>query len=126
VYVQFYRHECPEQQGRTRSFPLKDLTYTSPELWVTWADGEMRVISPQEAEDLVAAGEVVEFETVLAGQFSFTWKQGECRFCHLVAVSTDSILKDARPLKAALSGDLASFTQEQSFRVTKGVSREHE
>jgi hypothetical protein len=125
AHVQFYRHECSRQLGRTRSIQLKDMTYTSPELWVTWHDDELTVITRDAAEFLVSKGEPVEFEAVLAGKFSFTWKTGVCAKCGLLAAS-EGVFRDARPQPVTKQGDLAVFTQGQQLQVTKGVMREHE
>ena len=122
----FFRHECPQRKGRTRSIRLDERSLTSPEMWVTVREGKLAVISPSEAQYLVDQGEAVEAEHVLAGKFSFTWKKGQCRKCGLTAVSREGILRDLRPERGARQGDLSSFAQGPSFRATRGVIRERE
>lgn len=123
--AEYFRHGC-NRGGRTRSVHLEDITLTSPELWVTWADGGgLRVISRAEAETRVAGGEAVEFETVLAGKFSFTWKKGSCPSCHLTAISREGVFRDARPLGSSRQDDLAVFSQGMLVRDTAGLRREH-
>lgn len=121
--AEYYRHECV-REGRTRSVRLADISLTSPELWVTWDGDGLRVIGRDEAEQLVADGEPVEFEAVLAGKFSFTWKMGSCNLCHLTAISREGVFRDARPLLSARQDDLATFSQGMVTRNTAGVKRE--
>jgi hypothetical protein len=123
--VAFYRHECAEQEGRTRSIALGQEGFRSPEIWVTWSGDDLKVIGRDEAEELVAKGEPVEFEVILAGKFSYDWKTGECPRCHLKVIS-EGVFKDARPLPAARQDDLASFSQGQLLRTTPGLLREHQ
>jgi hypothetical protein len=122
--VRYFRHECPRQEGRTRSISLGETVLTSPETWVTWKGDALGVISREEAERLVAADTPVEFETVLAGKFSFTFKTGRCPKCRLQVVSAEGVLRDARPVLSSQQGDLATFTQGMNGRVTGGLRRE--
>jgi hypothetical protein len=134
--AKFYRHECPKQEGRTRSIQLTPVSLRSPEIWVAWVSqspvipgvptGSWSVISREEAEDLVAAGDPVEVEQVLAGKFNFTWKRGQCPKCKLMVLSREGILRDSRPGKAQPPGDLAAFSQRPEYRVTQAARREHE
>jgi hypothetical protein len=132
--ARFYRHECAKQEGRTRSIPLNAVTLHSPEIWVTWHAGDDTapaspawvVISREDAEDLVAAGDPVEVEQVLAEKFNFTWTQGLCAKCGQRVLSREGVLRDARPGKASPPGDLAAFSQRPEYRATKAVRREHE
>lgn len=122
-YVAFYRHECPEQEGRTRSIALDEEGFDSPEIWVTWMEG-LAVISQQDAEALVASGIAVEVEQILAGKFRYTWKKGECPKC-LAHVASEGVFRDARPLPNGRQDDLATFSQGMMLRTTKGLKREH-
>jgi hypothetical protein len=98
----------------------------SPEIWVTWDGDVLRVIGRDEAEDLVAAGESVEFEAVLAGKLSFTYTRGRCPKCHLVVTSEGGVLRDARPMTpSARQDDLATFSQGMLLRDSGGLKREH-
>lgn len=124
-HVYRYRHPCPEVAGRTRSIALQDVIVSSPEIWVSWNGDDVQVITRGEAEALVAAGTAVEFETVLAGKFEFTWKNGRCDKCGLRAISREGEFSDARPVHGMQQEDLATFTQGMQTRVTGGVRREH-
>jgi hypothetical protein len=106
--VRFFRHECPVVKGRTRAIRLDDRTLTSPEIWVCWTGSELEAISQSEAQQRLADGIVAEYEQVLAGKFSFTWKAGRCGHCELTAMSREGVLEDARPVQADAQGDLAS------------------
>jgi hypothetical protein len=105
--VRFFRHECPAVKGRTRAVRLEDMTLTSPEIWVYWNGTALEAVSPQQAQQRLADGVVVEYEQVLAGKFSFTWKQGKCRHCGLSVISREGVLKDVRAAPKIEQGDLA-------------------
>lgn len=94
--VKFFRHECAVE-GRTRSVRLEDMTLTSPEMLVSIRGGELAVIEAALAERLVSYGMPVEYEVILAGKFSFSWKYGECGRCGLTVMSREGVLKDERP-----------------------------
>lgn len=122
--VRYYRHECSAVKGRTRAILLEDRTLTSPEIWVTWTGTQLRVISQEEAQQIVRRGDPLEFETVLAGKFSYTWKYGKCHSCYLEVLSRDGVFKDARPLPAMQQEDLAIFTGGMENRATRAMRRE--
>lgn len=133
--ARFYRHECPEQEGRTRSIQLSPVTITSPEIWVTWvkkpgegqAEGSWTAISQEEAANLVSLGKAVEAEQVLAGKFSFTWKKGRCARCGMTVISREGILRDARPVRAEVQGDALVIVQQPGrHQVNRAVLRELE
>jgi hypothetical protein len=96
--ISFFRHPCPEVQGRTRAIRLEDMTVTSPEIWVCWNEDseELEALTPGEAQKRLDTGVVAEYEQILAGKFSYTWKRGKCGHCHQVAMSRAGELKDAR------------------------------
>jgi hypothetical protein len=106
--VSFFRHECPAVKGRTRAVQLKDMTLISPEIWVCWNEGVLVAIGGvPEAQQRLADGIVDEYEQVLAGKFSFTWKQGKCSHCQLPVMSREGVLKDNRATVKIEQGDLA-------------------
>ncbi len=106
--VSFFRHPCEAVKGRTRAIRLADVTITSPEIWVCWDEdaGELRALTPQEAQERLDDGAVAEYETILAGKFSFTWKRGKCGHCDLIALSREGVFADARPAGKVRQGDL--------------------
>lgn len=126
-YVRFYRHNCEAVKGRTRAVTLDEVKVVSPEIWVTLGDeGELKVISREDAEAVVAGGDPLEFEAVLAGKFEYVWRTGECGHCHLQVLSGEGILNDARPLRGPRQDDLASLSGGlRMFRATPGLKREH-
>lgn len=107
--ISFFRHPCVAVKGRTRAINLKDMTFTSPEIWVCWneTETELQAMTPAEAQKRLEAGEVAEYEQILAGKFTYTWKRGECGHCHQVAMSRVGELKDARPAAKIRQADLA-------------------
>jgi hypothetical protein len=107
--VSFFRHECSAAKGRTRAVLLRDMTLVSPEIWVSWENDKLMCRSPREAQQRMEEGVVAEYETVLAGKFEFTWKQGKCGRCQLTVLSREGVLKDARPAFKIKQGDLAAY-----------------
>jgi hypothetical protein len=97
--VSFFRHECPVVKGRTRAIRLDDVTLASPEIWVCWNEGglALEALFPSEAQQRLDSGIVAEYEVILAGKFSFTYKSGKCGHCGMTAMSREGVLKDARP-----------------------------
>jgi hypothetical protein len=95
--VAFFRHPCKQVKGRTRAIRLEDVTVTSPEIWVCWTDDVLEALTPAQAQLRLEIGEVAEYEQVLAGKFTFTWKRGRCGHCNLRAMSREGELKDMRP-----------------------------
>jgi hypothetical protein len=106
--ISFFRHPCVAVKGRTRAIQLKDMTLTSPEIWVCWneVDEMFEALTPVQAQQRLETGEVAEYEQVLAGKFTFTWKRGECGHCHQVAMSRAGELRDVRPTNKIQQGDL--------------------
>lgn len=96
--IRFFRHECPTVKGRTRAVRLDDMTLLSPEIWVGCGEdaGEAQAFTPVEAAQRLEAGMVAEYEQVLAGKFSFTWKAGKCGHCGMMVTSREGVLKDVR------------------------------
>lgn len=106
--VAFYRHPCKMVKGRTRAIQLKDMMLISPEIWVCWHDDteSYEALSAVEAQVRLNAGVVAEYETVLAGKFTYAWKQGKCGHCDLIAISREGVFKDARPAAKLPQNDL--------------------
>lgn len=116
--VKFYRHECAMSAGRTRSVPLQDVKVTSQEVLVNWNKGDPRILTRPEAEEL-ATRQAVELDVVLAGKFSFTWKNGKCGKCGLTVMSREGVFRDARPREGLTQDDLASFAGTLQVKVSQ-------
>jgi len=109
VRARFYRHECSAVKGRTRAIRLDDRMLASPEIWVTAGeDGNLEALFQDEAQRRLELGAVAEYQQVLAGKFTFTWKHGKCGHCGLAAISREGVLADARPATVVHQDDLAS------------------
>jgi hypothetical protein len=108
--ISFFRHPCEAVKGRTRAIRLEDMVVSSPEIWVCWDEGSevLEAMAPETAQGRLDAGVVAEYEQILAGKFTFTWKQGKCGHCHRMALSREGELKDARPGAKLTQGDLGS------------------
>ena len=109
-WLHHYRHNCELRQGRSTSLQLKEMWWTSPELWVCYcsAIGELnkdwspdyshRCGFPHECCD---GGKVAAVE----GRFAFIFKEGRCS-CGATARSRAGRLVDAYE-RPPLSGRVA-------------------
>lgn len=118
-----WRHECPLQEGRTRPIRLDSVRWINPEIWVAWSfnrteqidraiaeqwdkhalqalileNGHFEALWPAEAERRMQAGTVAEYEVIIGGRFSFSWRHGQCRKCHMHIRSRDGLLGENAP-----------------------------
>jgi hypothetical protein len=91
VFWLVYRHSCRERGGSSIGIQLRPRVTASPEYWVCYCSS-VGLLDPEVFPHRDCDG---GSPAAPGGLFTFTWKEGECRFCRLMVRSTAGRLQVA-------------------------------